>query len=76
VVFDQWKDYQTILQNHPVLIYPRLGYEIVIPPGYPDVRCVNAPVIEISSAFIRQAYKEGKDIRFFIPESIRDILQL
>jgi nicotinate-nucleotide adenylyltransferase len=73
-IFHQWKDYQTILNNHPILIYPRRGYEVAIPPAYPRVRCVNAPVIEVSSAFIRQACKEGKDVRFFLPEPIRDFI--
>jgi nicotinate-nucleotide adenylyltransferase len=68
-LINRWKDYQTIIQNYPILIYPRLGYDIHIPPGYPNIRKVDAPIIEVSSAFIRQACKEGKDVRFFIPES-------
>jgi nicotinate-nucleotide adenylyltransferase len=70
VLMDQWKDYQLIIRNHPILVYPRPGYEIQIPPGYPDVRKVEAPLIEVSSAFIRQACREGKDVRFFLPESL------
>jgi nicotinate-nucleotide adenylyltransferase len=70
-LFDQWKDSRTIIENHPILIYPRLGYETIIPPDCPNVRCVNAPILEVSSAFIRNSLKEGKDVRFFLPESIR-----
>ncbi|MDR1919353.1 MAG: nicotinate-nucleotide adenylyltransferase [Tannerellaceae bacterium] len=73
-LIDQWKDYECIIQNHPILIYPRLGYETVIPSHYAHVRQVDAPLIEVSSAFIRQACKEGKDVRFFLPESIRNML--
>jgi nicotinate-nucleotide adenylyltransferase len=72
---ERWKDYRTIITHYPIVIYPRLGYEIHIPHGYPNVRMVNAPVIEISSAFIRQACKEGKDVRFFLPESIRPYIK-
>jgi nicotinate-nucleotide adenylyltransferase len=68
-LIDRWKDHQTIIRNYPILIYPRLGYQANIPPDYPNVRKVDAPIIEISSAFIRQACKEGKDVRFFLPES-------
>jgi nicotinate-nucleotide adenylyltransferase len=71
LLMERWKDYQTIITQYPILIYPRLGYEVYIPPDYPNVRTVNAPVIDISSAFIRQACREGKDVRFFLPESIR-----
>ena len=35
---------------------------------------MNAPEIEVSSTFIRQALREKKDIRFFIPEPVRDLL--
>lgn len=67
----RWKDYETLLREYPILIYPRKGYEIQIPSCYPNIRAVEAPLIEISSSFIRQAYREGKDVRFFLPEKIR-----
>jgi nicotinate-nucleotide adenylyltransferase len=72
----RWKDYRTILLNYPVLIYPRSGYDVHIPPDYPNVRKVDAPLIEVSSAFIRRAYREGKDVRFFLPESIRHYMDV
>jgi nicotinate-nucleotide adenylyltransferase len=76
VLIDRWKDYQTILRTYPILIYPRLGYEVNIPPAYPNVRKAEAPLIEISSAFIREACREGKDVRFFLPESNWPYLKL
>jgi len=66
-----WKDSKTLLNNYPILIYPRKGYDTVIPPQYSRIRAVNAPLMEISSTFIREAYEQGKDIRFFLPEAIR-----
>jgi len=36
--------------------------------GHPSITLVNAPMMEISSSFIRQAIKDGKDVRFFMPE--------
>jgi len=72
--FFLWKDYKTIISEFPILIYPRHGYEINIPDKYINIKKVEAPLIEISSTFIRQSIKEGKDIRFFLPEAIREIL--
>lgn len=69
---DKWKDYKSLLEKYPILVYPRKGFEIDIPSRYPHIRALEAPLIEISSTFIRQAYKEGKDIRFFLPEEIRN----
>lgn len=74
VSFEQWKDYQTLLSEFPILIYPRKGFDIQIPEHYLHIRQVDAPLIEISSTFIRQALNTGKDVRFFIPEAIRKTL--
>ncbi|MDR2118906.1 MAG: nicotinate-nucleotide adenylyltransferase [Tannerellaceae bacterium] len=74
-LMNRWKDYRTILSRYPILIYPRLGYDLAIPPGYPHIRRLDAPILEISSAFIRRAIREGKDVRFFLPESIRDSMK-
>ncbi|MDR1403807.1 MAG: nicotinate-nucleotide adenylyltransferase [Tannerellaceae bacterium] len=74
-IIEQWKDYETILHHFPVIVYPRLGYEAIIPDKYPFIRLAAAPVIEISSSFIRRSYREGKDIRFFVPEHIRNYIE-
>lgn len=70
-LIEQWKEYQKILDNYPILVYPRKGFPIHIPENYPHIHAVNAPEIEISSTFIREAYKAGKDVRFFLPEGVR-----
>ncbi|WP_459187514.1 nicotinate (nicotinamide) nucleotide adenylyltransferase [Parabacteroides sp. APC149_11_2_Y6] len=71
---EQWKDYQALLSEFPILIYPRKGFDIRILEHYSHIRQVDAPLIEISSTFIRQALNTGKDVRFFIPEAIRKTL--
>lgn len=68
-----WRNYQTLIDQYRILVYPRKGYETNIPEQYANVRLANAPEIEISSSFIRQAGKEGKDVRFFLPDAIRDL---
>ena len=67
-----WKDYKSLIAEFPVLIYPRKGYDIVIPDMYKTIKKVEAPLFEISSTFIRQAVKDGKDVRFFLPEPLRN----
>lgn len=75
-LISRWKEYQKILTNYPVWIYPRAGYEVVIPADYPFVRQVYAPLMEISSTFIRTSFQQGKDVRFFLPEAIRHIFRV
>jgi len=73
---NQWKEAQALMNEFSILIYPRNNYEQPIPPGLFHVRKVEAPVMEISSSFIRTAIKEGKDVRFFIPEAVRKYINL
>lgn len=68
----RWKESDRLIANYPILIYPRKGYEIHIPSDIPSIRKVDAPLMEISSTFIRESLKAGKDVRFFLPEAIRN----
>ncbi len=67
----RWKEHESILSNYPVLVYPRLGYPIHIPENYAYIKLMDAPLIEISSTFIRKSFQNGKDVRFFLPEKVR-----
>jgi nicotinate-nucleotide adenylyltransferase len=68
--FHRWKDYQLILKNFKILIYPRRGSDRIVI-NHPNVRlCRQAPKIEISSTVIRQAILRGKDLRFFMPPGL------
>ena len=68
----RWKESDVRISSYPILIYPRKGYEIILPANFPDIRAVEAPLMEVSSTFIRQSLKDGKDVRFFLPEAIRN----
>jgi nicotinate-nucleotide adenylyltransferase len=65
--FRRWKHTELIAQNYHRLIYPRPGVDPESLKSVPNATVVNAPLMEISSSFIRQAIKDGKDIRHLVP---------
>lgn len=73
--FHKWKNYEQILEKHDILVYPRPGTDESIYEAFPTVKKVDAPMIEISSTFIRQAISNGKDIRFYLPEKVWKYIQ-
>lgn len=67
--FHKWKNYEEILKQFELYVYPRPGFEGGQLRSHTKVKLVNAPVMEISSTMLRQAIKEKKDVRYFMPES-------
>lgn len=68
--FKKWKNYEAILQYHHLMVYPRKGYSSNELVDHPSVTVVEAPEIEVSSTFIRNAIGEGKDVRYFVPKEV------
>ena len=64
--FHRWKDYQVILKNFKVFIYPRRGSDRITL-FHPNASlCKEAPKIEMSSTAIRNAIAFKKDMRFYM----------
>ncbi|WP_319482485.1 nicotinate (nicotinamide) nucleotide adenylyltransferase [uncultured Draconibacterium sp.] len=74
--FHKWKNYETILEDYGIIVYPRPGFD----PDKVQVEknitiAKDAPLMEISSSFIRIAIKEGKDVRHFVPQKSWEYLE-
>ncbi len=69
--FKQWKDYEEIVTNYKILVYPRVGYDIEIPECYKsNVSIVDAPIIELSSTNIRNGIKNQQNMSFYLPTQV------
>ena len=72
--FNRWKDYDKIIEEYPIYIYPRRGYDIDERSLPANVKLCHAPIIEISSTQIRQGISEGKNMNYFIPRPVYDYI--
>jgi len=82
--FHKWKNYEEILKKHKLYVYPRVltiqEEEEVEQIGYlPEnklkkhenvVYCDDAPIMKVSSSFIRQAIKDGYDVRYLLTDPV------
>lgn len=66
--FDHWKNYEQILENYHIIVFPRNGSNGGYLKNHKNVQVVNTPIIEVSSTFIRESIAKGSDVRFFMPE--------
>ena len=81
--FHKWKNFEVILKNHEIFVYPRIltaqEEQEVDAIGehtdnglmkHPHVHICDAPVMKVSSSFIRSSIKEGKDVRYLLTEPV------
>jgi len=70
--FHKWKNYEVILENHDIFVYPRISKGEIQHrfEDHPKIFRVAAPIMEISSTFIRKSHKEGKNIRPMLPDAV------
>ena len=72
-IIDRWKDYQRIINEYGVVVYPRPGYELSST-NYSNVVVVDAPLADISSTEIREAFANGKEARHLIPKKVAEYI--
>ena len=68
VKFDAWGEYDFILRNYSIIVYPRQDCApSTLPAG---VTLLNCPLVNISSTRIRQLVHQGQPIDKFVPASV------
>ncbi|WP_333875771.1 nicotinate (nicotinamide) nucleotide adenylyltransferase [Flavobacterium sp.] len=68
----KWKNYEYILEHHDIYIYPRVSEEAdnFQFKDHPRIHWIGAPIVEISSTFIRENIKNKKNVRPLLPDSV------
>lgn len=74
--FHKWKNYETILNNHSIVVYPRLGVSDHLQADKSILSHTNVhllediPIMKISASYIRKRIKEGKSVRYLLTEKV------
>lgn len=76
--FHKWKNYEIILQNHDLYVYPRISNSqeetIETLTNHPKIHTIEAPIVEISSTFIRESIKNKKNIIPMLPSKVAEYI--
>jgi nicotinate-nucleotide adenylyltransferase len=72
--FNKWKNYRQILEHYQMYIYPRPFTKSNPYGNHPNLILIDAPVMDISSSFIRASIREGKNVSFLLPPKIYDYI--
>jgi nicotinate-nucleotide adenylyltransferase len=67
---DKWRNYEQIIENYKIYVYPRPDCDGGKFRDHKNVKWIDAPLMEISSSFIRKAIKEKKDVQYFLPPKV------
>ena len=70
----KWKNYETIINNYPIYVYKREGFEVK-PHLKIQPLILNTPLLQISATEIRRLIKSGKSVRYMLPEKVRDEIE-
>ena len=67
--FHKWKNYERIIDQHELYVYPRPNAKPSQFEDHPKVKRIDAPIMELSSTRIRRAVTEGKNASYMlVPE--------
>ena len=86
--FHKWFNYEVILKNHTIYVYPRVLTEAEEEVKDFDVSktgsfyknknvivCEDVPVMKVSASFIRKSIKERKDVRYLLTEPVHKYIE-
>jgi len=72
---EKWKNYEYILENFPIYVYPRPGSDAGERKTSPGVTFVPAPQIGISATMIRESIAQGKKVTYFLHPKVEKYVE-
>lgn len=73
--FPKWMNYERILENYGLYVYPRPHAQPSDLKKHPHVVMVEAPMLDISATFIRNCIRKGQSVRYLVPDAVEAIIR-
>ena len=71
----KWKNYELLLERYRILIYKRPSYDLPELVSHANIELAEAPLLNISSSYIRQLIKDKKSVRYLVPDRVYEFLR-
>ncbi|WP_040495760.1 nicotinate (nicotinamide) nucleotide adenylyltransferase [Fulvivirga imtechensis] len=72
--FPKWKNHEKILEHYGLYVYPRPNAEPSEVSAHPNVKMVEAPMMDISATFIRNCIKNNQSIKYLVPQAVEEMI--
>src|SRR5690606_14011955 len=73
--FVRWKNYERILEDYGLYVYPRPHVTNSDLKRHPNVKVVPAPLLDISATFIRNCIKKNQSVRYLVPDPVEEMIR-
>jgi nicotinate-nucleotide adenylyltransferase len=70
----KWKNYEMLLEKYRIYIYRRPTCVMPQLQNHPNVVINEAPLLEISSSYIRELLREKKSVKYLVPDKVHEYL--
>lgn len=74
--FPKWKNHKLILDQYGLYVYPRPNAKPSEIIEHPNVKLVDAPMMDISATFIRSCIKNEQSIKYLVPDSVEEMIRI
>ena len=73
--FVKWKNHDIILEDYGLYVYPRPGVQLSGLKNHPNVRMVDAPLLDISATFIRNCVRKHQSVCYMVADVVEEMIR-
>ena len=73
--FTKWKNHERILEDYGLYVYQRPHAQPSELKAHPNVKMVEAPLLDISATFIRNCIRKSQSVRYLVPDAVEEMIR-